>query len=509
MRKMMVLLLLCMFACVALADVAPSGFSTSPATLKPGVSGSLSFTLTNTGIYSISGVDLYPSGYRLQFFSDKISVGSMGPGASTVVTVPFKVEDAAAAGVYNIELSAYWVDPVGGSARKTFSVPVTVSSAVAFQISSITFNSTQIHAGDAFTVNAVITNTGGAARNARLSSGSANFPFAGSSQITLGDLSTAQNTPVTIPFSADSRLTPGLYSIPLTVTYEDELGAAQSASLSIGPVTIYRSAAFFNITARPAAAHVLPGQRARVEVNVTNVGAEAARFVKIALVSNTSTFVPVDSSDKYVESIAPGETKGVSFDVGVNTGTPPGFYPLLVTITYSDPRGAEQPQVRQITGIEVAGVSALDVIASASPGPVTAGRKHTLSLQVSNVGTFQLKSVRVSVSSSSFDILVAPDAYIGTLNVDDYSTVTYPIYTHADLEPGRHPFIATITYRDSDNVERTMAKNVYIDVVSAETAARATGATGGMDFWFLAFAGLIVLLVAYFVVYKRFIAKRR
>lgn len=508
MRNAMLLIAFIALAGAAFADVVPSQFTTSPSSLRPGVSGSLSFTLTNTGNYSISGVDLYPNGYRMVFFSDKISVGSIGPGASTVVTVPFRVEDAAAAGVYNIELSAYWVDPVGGSARKTFSVPATVTSAITFQISEIVFNETQIHSSDAFTVRATITNSAGSARNARLSTSSANFPFAGSSEITLGDLAAGQATPVEIRFSAASGLAPGLYTIPLTVTYQDELGAVQTASLSIGPVTIYRSAAFFNIIARPAAVEILPGQRARVDVNITNVGDEAARFAKVALLSNTSTFISLDSSDKYVESILPGETKSVSFEVGVSTGTAPGFYPLLLTITYSDPRGAEQPQVRQVTGLEVAGVSALDVIASASPAPATAGKKHTLSLQVSNIGTFQLKSVRVSVAASGFDVLVSPDAYVGTLNVDDYSTVTYQIYTHRDLQPGRQPFVATITYRDSDNVERSITKNVYIDVVSAETAAQATGINGGMDIWFLAFVGLIVLLVAYFVVYKRFIKRR-
>ena len=508
MRNLAVVFAFLLVAGIAFADMVPSQFTVSPSTLKPGVSGSLSFTLTNTGTYSVSGVNLYPSGYRMQFVSDTINVGSIGPGASTVVTVPFKVDSAAAAGVYNVQLSAYWVDPVSGSAYKTFSVPVTVASAITFQISSVSYNTTQIHPGDSFTADIEITNGGGAARNARLSSASTSFTLAGSSQITMGDLPTNMSTRISIPLSADSNLEPGLYPIPLTVTYEDSLGATQTASLSIGPVAIYKSTVFFNVVAKAAVAQVLPGQRVTVNVNLTNVGTEQAKSVRVSITSNSTYFVPLDSSDKFIDGIGTGESEGVSFEMGVNTAAAPGFYPLLVTITYSDPRGEEQPQVRQVTGIEVAGVSDLTAYATASPAPVTAGKKYTLSVQVSNIGTTQLKSVRATTSGDFFDMLTSPDSYVGTLNVDDYSTITYPVYVRDGVAPGRHVFTVDVTFRDQNNVERSVSKTAYIDVVSADTAAKAQGTVGGTDGWFLTVVGIVVLACLY-LVYTRFIRKRR
>lgn len=497
-----------LLAGMVLADIAPSAFTVTPATLKPGVTGSLAFTLTNTGTYTISGVDLYPSGQKLVFFSEKVNVGSIGAGATTTVTVPFRVESTAAAGVYNIQLTGYWVDPVGGSAYKTFSVPVTVSSAVTFDLSSITYNSTQIRAGDTFAADATITNTGGAAKNVRLSSSSDNFRLAGTSQITLGDLASGSNTQVSMPFSADSRLTPGLYNIPITITYEDELGVTQTSSMSIGPVNIYKSPVFFNVLAKAQQLRVLPGQRVVVNVNITNVGGEAAKSVRVSILSNTSNFVQMDLSERYIEGIAPGETKSMSFELGVNAGTSPGFYPLVITITYLDMRGDEQPSVRQGTGLEVAGVSDMTAFATASPAPVTPGGKHTFSVQVSNIGTTQLKSVRASIGGDFFDLLASPDSYIGTLNVDDYSTITYPVYVKDNVEPGRQTFTVQLTFRDQDNVERTVTKIANIDVVSYETALMATGDGGGIDMWMLLFIGLLGLIAMYFV-YTRFIRKRR
>lgn len=508
MNKIFAAMAVFLLAGIVFADIVPSAFTVSPTTLKPGISGTLSFTVANTGNYSISGIDLYPSGYRMVFFSDKVNIGSLGPGASTVVTVPFRVDSAAAAGVYNIQLTAYWVDPVGGSGYKSFSVPVTVSSAITFQISSISYNNSNIHPGDSFTVNAVITATGGTAKNARLSGASTNFTLSGSSQITLGDMAKDQDKTVSIPFAADNRLDPGLYNIPLAVSYEDELGASQTAALSIGPVILYKSTVFFNIVAKPAAAQVLPGQRMRIDVNLTNLGSEDAKSVRVSLFSNSTNFIPLDSSDRYLAGIQPGETDKVSFEVGVNSGTLPGFYPLAVFITYSNPRGEEQPQVRQVTGIEVAGVSDVTVYGSASPAPVTAGKKYSLSVQVSNIGTTQLKSVRASIAGDTFDVLSSTESYIGTLNVDDYSTLTFPIYVKDGTGVGRQTFNVLVTYRDQSNVERSVNKVAYLDVVSAETAAKATGTNGGSNTTVLLVAGAVVLIVAY-LIYTRFIRKRR
>ena len=494
-------------AALAAADIVPSAFSVSPTTFKPGVSGTLSFTVTNTGTRTISGVDLYPSGQSLQFFSEKTNLGSLGPGASSPITIPFKVASTATPGVYNIQVSAYWVD-VDGEGYKTFSYPITVASSVTFQASSVRVEEAQVHPGDAFTVNAMIKNSGGAAQNVRLSSSSTLFTFGGSSQMILGDAAIGEEKQVRIPFVAGSDLVAGIYSIPLTVTYDDELGSTQTASVSLSPITVSERSIYFSVVTRQSVDHILPGQKVTVTVTLSNVGTEEARFVKVSLSPNSSSFVLLNAGEKYLERISVNGTQSVSFDLGVNAGTAPGFYPLRVSISYANTRGTEQPSLSQNIGLEVAGVSALDVISSANPAPVTPGKKHTLSLQISNTGTFQLKSVRVNVAAAFFDVLVSPDSYIGTLNVDDYSTVTYQMFTHADLAPGRYPFVATITYRDSDNVERSMTKDVYLDIVSQETAARATGTNGGTDIWFLAFIGLVILELLYFIVYKRFIKRR-
>lgn len=509
MGKMLSLFALLLFAGMAFADIVPSAFSVSPTAFRPGVAGTLSFTLTNTGSTSITGVELFPAGYPMSFFSDKVSVGTLGPGASTTVAVPFKVNENAPAGVYNLQVSGYWTD-VDTNGYKTFSYPITVSSSITFQVSSIEVEQGQITPGDAFTVAAVITNTGGQAKNVRLTSSSTEFTFSGSSQILLGDAAGGQNSSVRIPLIASSSLSPGVYTVPITVTYEDGLGATQTSILSISPVSISKRSSYISVSMSPGTSRILPGQKVTVTVNLTNVGTEEARFVKVTLAANGSAFVLLNSGEKYVSSIPVGGTQSVTFDLGVNAATPAGFYPVLLYVAFSDSRGVSQTPLSQYAGLDVAGVTSLDVISSTSPSLVTAGSKYSLSLQVSNIGTSQLKSVRVQAAGDGlFELLGSPYSYIGTLNVDDYSTVTYPVLVHGSVEPGAHTFDVTLTYRDADNVERSVVKQATLYVVSPEVAAAANGAgMGGINYYLVCPVVLVLGVAAYFG-YKRFFGRKK
>jgi len=491
---------------LASADIVPAGFAVSPATFRAGVSGTLSFTLTNTGTRTITGIDLYGNGQSLTFLTDKTSVGSLGPGASTSVTIPFRVADNAQAGVYNIQVSAYWVD-VDGQGYKTFSYPLTVSSLINFQLDSLNISG-QASPGQLFTVNAAIKASGGNARNVRLSSVSQSFALSGSSEIQVGDVAEGSEALATIPFIVGSSTAPGVYSVPMTVTYEDGLGSTQMAQLTVGPVTVSKGSIFFAVSTNQSEASIKPGGHLQVTVTIANVGNDDAKFVQVALAPTATGFVLLNTGQQYLASIPAGATRAVSFDVGANTGILPGFYPFTLSIGFSDVHGVVQTPITQNVGLTVAGDAAIDVIAGASPSPIIPGKKYTLSLQVSNVGTFTLKSVRVHVSGSSFDLLVSPNSYIGTLNVDDYSTVTYPVYLHDDAAAGTEPFNVTITYRDASNNEQTLQTKASIDVLSADEAAKAYASGGGTSPLTLAIGLVAVAAVAYFG-YKRFLAPNK
>mgnify|MGYP005851734343 CR=1 FL=1 len=507
MRSELVALLLAALVATALADIAPSSFLTSPSTLKSGVSGSLSFTLTNTGDATITDVDIFPSGYAFQFLSDKVSVGAIGPGGSTTITVPFRVREGIPAGTYEMQFNAYWVGPQG-SRFKSFSVPITVTSEATFQLSQIAFSVEQIHPGDVFEVSAVLANTGGKARNVKLSTSSTDFRFSGSSQVLLGDIDRGASAQVRISMVAGSALAPGTYAIPLTVSYEDELGAQQSTMLTISPVSVYRRQIYFDVVVKPSTEQVLPGQRFVLHVNLTNAGGEQARYVRVSVATNSTSFVLLDSAERYIDALDPGEGAQLDFELGVNRATAPGFYPVQTTVYFSDSKGAEQAPQRQSSGIEVAGTADLDVIASTNPAPATSGKRYSLSLQVSNAGTSQLRSVRVTVASQAFELLGSPDSYIGTLNVGDHSNVSYPVLTRQELAPGRYAVNVTLSFRDADNNERTLVKTAYIDIVLPEVEQRALGTQGNVSPFIWA-AVLVILLIAAYVLYRRFVAKRR
>jgi len=507
-KKLLVLLsVLFLFAGIVSADIVPSAFSVSPTTVRPGVSGTLSFTITNTGTRPLTGVDLYPSGNKMQFFSNKIQVGSLGAGSSVPVTIPFRVDPGATAGIYNIEVSAYFID-VDTQGYKTFSYPVTVSSEATLRIDTVEFSEDKITAGDDFNMTINLYNTGGNAKDVRISTNSSYFSLQGVSQVIVGDLAKGEQTTLILPISTSVSTTTGLLSIPLTLTYEDQLGNTQTATVSAGPVNIYESLVLFSVEPYfPDKDYVGPGERITLKVPIKNVGNGVADSVRVKLSATDSSFVPVGSFEYYIESIGPGEEAEAEFLVGVSSTTLPGYYTMAVEIAYTDSRGQEQPTESHSTGVSVVGVSDMGVIVSPNPSPMTAGGKYSLSVQVSNIGTSEIKTLRINTDAPGFSFLVPKESYIGELALDDYSTVQYQVYADDSLEPGSYPVYVNMTFRDANNNERTVRKTAYVEIVNSglANAGEATGGMTGLEMLLIAVLGIIVL----YWVYGRFIRKKK
>ncbi|MEW6329244.1 MAG: hypothetical protein AB1468_03950, partial [Candidatus Micrarchaeota archaeon] len=148
-------------ACVASADMQFSSYTVYPSTLKPGVSGSATVTITNTGTTQVTGVWFKPSGYGFELSGDTISAGDLGAGGSTTVSIPFKIMGDAKAGVYVLQVQAYWTTTGtgGGTTYKSFSIPMTVTEPAVFQLSPIEKQTTA--KGGSFNLKPKITNTGG------------------------------------------------------------------------------------------------------------------------------------------------------------------------------------------------------------------------------------------------------------------------------------------------------------------------------------------------------------
>jgi hypothetical protein len=508
-RFVFVLMCIMLASGFAFADVQVSGTSVSPSTLRPGTTGSISFTLTNTGAYSISGLTLSPSGYGFELFSDQVSIGTIGAAGSTPANIQFKVSPTLDSGVYNMMIAAYWNEQSasGGTGYKLIQIPVTVSKQTIFQVYS---EQMTVGIGDDFELKAKIKNGGGKVTNVVLALSSTYFIAKDSSKLVIGDIGQDGTVELNVPISTNPSMPSGVYSVPVTISYQNELGAVTETTASLGTVQAIKGSVDFTVTAN-ADSQVSPGRKVNLALNIKNDGTLAANSVKCTLSSGTASFTPLGSAQRMLGEIKPGTALTANFELGISASSTPGYYPIVATIEYLNRQGETQTAIAKTIGIEVVGIPKLSIIASTSPSPVAPGGKYSLNVQVSNIGTTDVKSLTVDLSGNEnvFKILEnSPADFIGNLKTDDYSQVSYNVYIPNDLAPGQYPVKVNMKFMDTYNNEQEVSETTTLQVVSAEVAAIAgNGKGGGMDISTMVILLLIVAAVGYFVVYKRFIKK--
>jgi len=503
MRKEALFLMLVALVAVASADVQITSYSVLPTTLKPGVTGSATITVYNPSTSTLTGVVIYQGGEQFTFTSNRVQLGDLGSLGSTVITIPFTIKNDVVPGIYNLRLDAFWTEG-GSSYTKTFSIPISVTNPPIFRFSFALLK--QITPGESFTVEGQIKNEGGDVSRVVLTVNSTSFFFDQVSQISLGDITSGQNVSFKLPMVASASVQPGVQSIPLTVTYQDPLGAVQQAAIMINPVEIAKSSVDFTVEAQPEKKPISAGDKMKFFVNLTNTGNSKAYSAKVTVSSISAYFTTLGSSERYFEVIPPNSKDQMEFEIGVNGSTPAGYYPLTITINYLNTNGEAQTPVQKQVGVEVGGSPVISITPNTNPSPLSAGGTYTLSLQFSNTGTINVRALAVDVSSEDFEVLSSPESYIGTLNLDDYSTVTYTVYAKNSLKPGRYAVHVSMNFRDAYNVDHNVTQDVLLEIVSPDVAAL-TQKPAGMSLTSIFIIVVVVGAIGYFV-YRRYFKKK-
>jgi len=506
MRHLFIFAVALLLSQLAFPDVEVDSYSVFPSTLKPGLGGSVSITMSNRGDEGISGIVLVPSGSGFIFSSMTIPVGDLATGGSTVVTISFRTSPDIQPGSHTIQLAAYWSGgTASGSTYKLFSIPVTVESPALFQLSDIRVSKQPLIPGDAFNISARLRNAGGRATDIELSPSSTTFISHGQSRVLIGSLEQGQEIPISLSFSASLSSPSGSHSIPISVEYVDALGSRKETTLSLGPVLVSKSSVDFAVTLQGAPS-AEPGGKARVPIVITNTGNDRAFKASVAAGGNSSLFTTLGPIENFVGDIGVGESKTISLEIGVAAEAQPGYYPIPLFIRYYDASDLPQPPITKGIGIEVAGINDVNAIATTSPSPAVPGGAYTLSIQISNTGTGPIRALKATASSPSLIHLSSPAYFIGSLEPDDYGTAQYSVLIKQGTPPGRLPVNLSIEFRDSANSLHSVQRTAFIEVVSPEVAAQTKG--GGTNGLLLAGAAAAIIVIAY-LAYRRFFRKKQ
>jgi uncharacterized membrane protein len=242
------------------------------------------------------------------------------------------------------------------------------------------------------------------------------------------------------------------------------------------------------------------GDSTTISINLTNTGVLDAEDVYVQLVLNASgPFTPLEYDRKYVKKIKADETIQVPFLVGVEADASPGFYSLTVSIRYSVDK-AVQPTIQQNLGLKVEANQELLVTSDFGTGTAstsgTAGASGgtLLTLTVANVGDTAVRGVYVKASSDYYRIIGASDKFIGTLNLDDSSTMSLTLVPRGASAAGGAAFggrgnatlggagseptvTVLVSYKDPLNQERVIKQVIPLQVDSLAGGASGTQAS--------------------------------
>ncbi len=480
MRKMLILALIVLAGMVS-AAISVGSYTVSPTTLKPGEEGSVTFTISNvlpsssvTTVDPLEDVSVYFSGSEGVEFKAKspFSVGTISSGGSALVSIPIKILPTAKGGVVT---ASFYISAKGETGLKTVNAIITVVNPPILTMGS---DKQTILSTD--TLNLTITNNGGDANRVILKlTDDSNFSFIGTTQVYVGDIEGSESAAVSAQI--DSRnVDEGVSSIPFVLSYQEEGGSSVNETKKLA-IAVKKEKADVVFTQDGP---IVTSQDNFLLLKVKNTGRALEDF---EVYVEDEEIKAKESKQIKLGDFAAGEEKEISVLVFVDAE--PGVRSTELTLKWVE----DDVEKEESTTVPIVVNSDADaaIFIDAKPTPIISGGEHTLAILVSNVGSYKIQNVEVSLEDNdAFEIFNAQRSqYIGGLESDDFSTVQYKVRLNA-IEPSSHPVTVNVRYKDQSGVWVDKKNVIYLNIMSAEAAG--AGGEGDNTFLFL----LIIVVAA-------------
>lgn len=442
---------------VAFAGLSVDNYVVSKTQYEPNEPGIATVTVSNpTGSERISSITMSIENPPEIAVTSAPKMSDIDAGGSAIVSIPFRVKEDARPGIYllNVVFSGYKTS--GGTSTtsvNTVSIPITVVEEP--DLSFSVDNSVLSGIDD---VVLTISNNGGPAKNLKLST-SGSVSIYGSDVIYVGEM--AGNSSKSLNLTLDSRgATDGPTDVAFLFEYQDELGMSGSDSTNLR-MTVRNEKLDLKFDQTSS---LVTKKESNLTFTVRNDGAESLKDVRLSFPNDTLRLK--DSGEMKFGDIAPGESATAS--VVAFAELPPGVNPVASEISWIE-RDVQKTENRQIP-ITITSDADVGVYLEAKPLPLTIGSEHTISVLVSNLGSYRIDNVDVAIESPAFRSMdISEKQYIGSLQNDDFSTVQFLVKVNATSE-GSTPVRITINYRDQSGEWKTKVISQAVSVYNPPVA---------------------------------------
>ncbi|NYZ77188.1 hypothetical protein H0O02_02640, partial [Candidatus Micrarchaeota archaeon] len=468
------------------AGLAVTDYSVSQDSFRPGSRGLITLYISNPsscptlptgceGNSRLTGVSISVSPPAIISMDKDANIGDLELGSSTFLSLPFSVADDAQSGIYRLDFRIYSFGETGNIRYVT--IPVTIANTPEFVF---TPDSNVLTSVDSISLR--IENNGGLAKNVKIkiSEDTAGVALYGTNQIYIGDLSGEK----TVAVMLDSRSAQdGPVNIPFLVTYEDEIGVSHEETDYVR-MTVKKEMLDLTFTQD---SDIITRKDSTLVLSIRNNGNEPLNDVKITLTDPNVRLR--DKNELNFGSIAAGGQATVSG--GVFASLSPGLNLVPAKVTWTE-RDVNKEQDMTIP-LTISSDADVGVYIETKPAPLTVGTEHTLSILVSNLGSYAIDNVDVEIDSDILESLdISNKQYIGSLAKDDFSTVQFKTKVISTAAPGDYTINVKVRYRDQSGEWET--KTIYQPI----TVYSAPSGNGGNTILLIVVLAVIALVAWYF-----------
>ena len=300
-----------------------------------------------------------------------------------------------------------------------------------------------------------------------------------------GDIGSWDQVPVTLRGTVHQNASPGIYVIPLDVTYQYVYAIPMIGS-DFGSVDmLYREKVqtlpvTFRVQSevRPAIIHegamnLVPGTQGYLTADVKNIGyATGSEMTFFIIPYDNATFQMVDQS-VYLGRFGPGDVAPVRARIAVKEHTGAGSYPAVLVGQYRDADGIFRTTSEVPLGIPVAKGAVIEAVTkNLTIGP---GGKQTIAVSYTNTGDTAARDATVRIIGSQVLVPVTDTASLGNLGPHETRTAYYLLSADSAIVGKRYVIDTEVKYRDTlDALMLSDKMSFGVDVVNPTGLAAIT-----------------------------------
>ena len=240
-----------------------------------------------------------------------------------------------------------------------------------------------------------------------------------------------------------------------------------------------------------------PSEQGQIRIEIENIFTDDAENVLLSLDFKGLPFIPIGSSQQSIDKIEEDDEETFVFAIKASSDIKPGDYEIPYVLEY-ELNSNEKSRAGTI-GVKVRANPEL-IFSVDTKNPVE-NKQGQVILKIVNKGFADARFVTVKVLSDGLTLLSDDEEYIGTVDSDDFETLTFDVI----FKKTNPNFEAIINYKDFDNVLVTKTINLPIEVYTQEKALELGIIKPSYTFYYV--GGGVAIIVLYLI--YRSIKKRR